>query len=112
MKQSRKNKLIAFLIGSLVGILILILGLFQIKIQILLLPAVLGIVAFDGLLAAVKLCQIKEIFCTGLGFDGGPLEWLEWASLFVGMMLVYGLIFLAGQIIYSTFVSKFRNNRT
>lgn len=33
--------------------------------------------------------------CRGLGFDGGPLEWIEWVSVFVTIALAYGLLGLA-----------------
>ncbi len=33
--------------------------------------------------------------CRGLGFDGGPLEWVEWTALFVMLMVYYGLLFIA-----------------
>lgn len=43
----------------------------------------------------------------GLGFDGGPLEWLEWLVFFVAMGLWYGILFsVFGNIYTKIFHSK------
>jgi hypothetical protein len=34
--------------------------------------------------------------CRGLGFDGGPLVWVEWTFITIAMAIWYGFIFLLG----------------
>lgn len=30
-------------------------------------------------------------YCIGMGFDGGPLEWLEWLGVFMGGFVFWGI---------------------
>ncbi len=43
----------------------------------------------------------------GMGFDGGPLEWVEWLTVLLAMTAWYGFIFL---LIAKTIEWKIRKN--
>ncbi len=48
------------------------------------------------------ICKLsKTNICRGLGFDGGPLEWIEWLFVYTSMIICYGLVFLSVYKIYS-----------
>ncbi len=63
-----------------------------IVVMILQVPFLIGMYIGDILLGPVCHFSTTNI-CRGLGFDGGPLEWVEWTSLIGGGILIYGLIF-------------------
>lgn len=54
-------------------------------------------------------CNVfRSDICRGIGFDGGPLVWIEWTSAVIAMAFWYGLIFLLGEKIV-TIVKKLVN---
>jgi hypothetical protein len=45
--------------------------------------------------------------CAGLGFDGGPLEWIEFTLLYISTGLYYGSVFLFISEFYRIIRGKF-----
>jgi hypothetical protein len=46
----------------------------------------------------------RDDLCIGLAFDNGPLEWLEYAWLYLSLGLMYGLLALALSRLRSAFL--------
>ncbi len=82
--------------------------------EALLLPGKYGYFIIGGaVLTAICLVDqkiFKANLCRGLAFDGGPLEWVEWASVYISMAVVYGLltfvIYKLYKLVYKKFMSR------
>jgi|GEM_PF-4232911 len=91
-----------FLPGAGFGLLMFVVMLFMSGISVESFPGkLLTIVYFPaGIVNVVDsvLHWIADVFNSdidrGLGFDGGPLEWVEWLSIVVSMIVSYGFISL------------------
>ncbi len=56
-------------------------------------PVWLGIFLSELILWPVCSYSKTSGYCIGLGFDDGPLQWLEYGCVFLSLILFYGLVF-------------------
>lgn len=107
---SKNKKFIAFIGGCLFGGGLLFFesilnSIPPFLVQIIGFPAKAGLIISNIILWPICKFDTTNI-CRGLGLDGGPLEWIEWAGLFGGMIIGYGLIFLLIYILYLKIKNK------
>lgn len=112
--KSKTKKFIAFLSGCFFGTLLLgfliifekTLNLFpHLLVGIITFPALIGIKIGD--LIIWPICKLNTgDLCRGLPIDGGPLVWIEWTSMYAGLIIGYGLIFLFVYNLYTKIKNK------
>ncbi|MBT4153207.1 MAG: hypothetical protein HOE53_01000 [Candidatus Magasanikbacteria bacterium] len=103
--MKRTPKKIAFLIGAITGAIIIYTEFFGISnvpswlIDAIGFPIIIGLLVSRIILWPV--CALSQTnICRGLGFDGGPLEWVEWTSIYLHTMVFYGLLFVGIYMVY------------
>ncbi|MBU2566272.1 hypothetical protein KKG46_01790 [Patescibacteria group bacterium] len=105
-KKITGQLLTAFIVGAIFGQLLLY-GLLHFVNQGDLWVTYLAYPAFIVRYVDVPLLWLCNIFnsnlCIGMGLDGGPLEWVEWAVMYTSMSVTYGLLFVIIYKIYSMF---------
>ncbi len=93
MIHNLKRSSIAFLIGAVIGLLILLL-MFRGGVSVTL-STILWMPVHPFILLGDKIiylyCTPKNL-CAGLGLDGGTLEWLEWVFIYISAPITYGLL--------------------
>lgn len=80
-------------------------GTFSILANVLFFPA--HLVRYTGWL--YYLCHLfnSDYTCRGLGFDGGPLVWVEFVQMLAPVAILYGLLFV---VIYKL-IKKIKNSK-
>lgn len=65
-----------------------------------------GFWVFEANPAIWLVCDVlkRDDLCIGLGFDSGPLEWLEYGWLYLSLGLTYGLLALALSRLLSRYI--------
>jgi len=72
---------------------------YKIVMFILFIPAIIGFAISNIVLFPICFVNPHNI-CRGLGLDGGPLEFIEWAGMFGGMFVGYGVYGLGLYLLY------------
>ena len=102
MRPIVRNGIIAFLTGFVIGCVVLLL-IMSSRIVDAFTPVLMPLIIIRPLFSLIEpaldwICGFfKPDLCRGLGFDGGPLVWVEYVWFFIVMGVYYGLIV---EIIY------------
>ena len=104
LKSSTKVFIIGSFTGLIVSLPLMFLPISQDHIIAKITPILLypAIVAFRNVNRPLQwLCDLfNSDLCRGLGLDGGPLVWVEWATLIIGSAMWIGVIFVIIHVFY------------